>query len=95
MSNDCQQVNVTFFVSYKKNNADSNGIKSCATIVKSRFENIGGPLVGAQKLREIQPNGLAKLTSDYSSTPVNGYTCDEGDLLQAAVCGKWRHLHKH
>ena len=82
-------------MSYKKNNADSRYIKSCAAIVKVRFENIGGNLVGAHKLREVQPSGLAKITAAYSSTPVNGYTCDAGELMQAAVCGKWRHLHKH
>ena len=88
-------MNVTFFVSYKKNNADSSGIAACAAIVKSCFEGIGGSLIGAQKLREIQPSGLATITAAYSSTPLNGYTCDEGELKQAVVCGKWRHLPKH
>ena len=91
MSNDCQQEDVTFFVSYKKNNADSSGIAACAAIVKSCFEGIGGSVIGAQKLREIAPIDRPKITAAYSSTPLNGYTCDEGELL---VCGKWRHLHK-
>ena len=51
--------------------------------------NIAGSLLGAQRLQEIQPSGLAKITAAYSRTLLDGDTCPGGELLQGSDCGKF------
>ena len=80
------QVDVTFNLNYHKNE-DTDDIPTCAAIVKYRVVNIGGSLLGAQRLKEIQPSGRAKLTAAYSSTRLDGFTCADGELLQGYMCG--------
>ena len=82
------QSDVTFSLSYEKNNNDEN-METCAGIVKENFKKVGGSLVGAKKLKVIQPSGLPNITAAFgSSSPDNGFSCDDGYLLQGQECCK-------
>ena len=78
-------MNVTFSLNYHKNQ-DTTDILTCADIVKLRFEGIAGSLIGLERLKEIQPSDLAKITAAYSSTPLDGLACADGELVQDYVC---------
>ena len=80
-------MDVTFSLSYK--NKDTDDIPTCASIVKQRFVHITGSLLGAERLKDIQPAGRAKLTAAYSNTTLDGFTCPQGELLRDSACGKF------
>ena len=85
---------VTFSLSYKKK--DTDNIPTCASIVKQQFVQITRSLLGAERLKEIKPVGLAKLTAAYNSrnTTLDGFTCPQGELLRdSAKCGKFICVH--
>ena len=82
------QSDVTFSLSYEKNNNDDD-IKTCASEVERHFKGVGGSLAGATKLKVIQPSGLTNITAAFdSSSPDNGFSCDDGELLQGQECCK-------
>ena len=81
----CLQVKVAYSVSY----TGKGDIPACASIVKVRFEDIGGSLRGAQALAKIEPTGRAKLTVFNIRTNVYDFKCPEGELLQHQQCGKF------
>jgi len=81
----CLQVKIVYSVSY----TGKDNIKACAAIVKTRFEGIGGSLVGAQALAKIQPTGREELTVLNIRTNVNDFKCPEGEQLQHNQCGKF------
>ena len=85
-------MDVTFSLSYKKK--DTADIRTCAGIVKQRFVEIAGSLLGAHTLKEIKPDGKDKLTAAYSNTTLDGFTCPQGELLRdSAKCGKFICVH--
>ena len=78
---------MTFNVGYSKNDP-ADDVVACARQIKSIFEGIGGSLIGLDKLKEIQPSGQAKISAVYKSTPIDGFSCLDGKLLQDNMCGK-------
>ena len=78
---------MTFNVGYSKNHP-SDDVESCAGIIKLCFEGIAGSLIGLEKLKEIQPSGQKKISAVYKSTPIDGFSCLDGMLLQDNTCGK-------
>ena len=78
-------MDVTFSLSYAKNE-DTNEILMCADIVRMRFEDIGGSVRGAHRLKEIQPSGLTKITAEYSRTYLNDFTCPTDEVCSRFLC---------
>ena len=78
---------MTFKVGYSKNDP-TDDVETCAGIIKLRFKGITGSLIGLGKLKEIHPSGQTKIDATYDSTPSDGFSCLDGNLLQDNACGK-------
>ena len=78
---------MTFNVGYSKNDP-TDDVVICAGIIKRRFEGITGSYRGLEKLKRIQPDNQKNITAVYKSTPIDGFSCLDGMLLQDNMCGK-------